>query len=121
LGDGGVYSSLADLLQWDEALHEHTLLTEEEMRPALTPVRVPSRGPTGPDGAPADYGFGWYLNGWEGHARIWHHGETAGFRTAIQRFEEGGLTVVVLCNRADIDAVDLSLKIAAIYFGQGLR
>ena len=115
LGDGGVYSSLADLLQWDEALHYHTLLTEEEMGPALTPVRVPSKGPTGPDGAPADYGFGWYLNEWKGHARIWHHGETSGFRTAIQRFADDGLTVVVLCNRADIDAVELSLKIADIY------
>ncbi len=115
LGDGGVYSSLADLLQWDEALRRHTLLSEAEMRPALTPVRVPSKGPTGPDGAPADYGFGWFLNGWKGHARMWHHGETVGFRTAIQRFVDDGLTVIVLCNRADIDATELSLTIADIY------
>jgi len=115
LGDGGVYSSLADLLQWDEALCRHSLLSELEMRPALTPVRVPSKGPTGPDGTPADYGFGWFLNGWKGHARMWHYGETAGFRTAIQRFVDDGLTVVVLCNRADINASELSLKVAGIY------
>lgn len=115
LGDGGVYSSLADLLQWDEALRRHSLLSEPEMRPALTPVRVPSKGPTGPDGAPADYGFGWFLNGWKDHARMWHYGETVGFRTAIQRFVDDGLTVVVLCNRADIDAPELSLKVAGIY------
>jgi CubicO group peptidase (beta-lactamase class C family) len=115
LGDGGIYSSLADLLEWDLALRRRTLLSEAEMGPALTPVRVPSRGPTGPDGAPADYGFGWFLNGWKGHARMWHYGETVGFRTAIQRFVDDGLSVVVLCNRADIDAVDLSLKVADIY------
>ena len=115
LGDGGIYSSLADLLQWDDALRRHSLLNEPEMRPALTPVRVPSRGPTGPDGAPADYGFGWFLNGWKGHARMWHHGETIGFRTAIQRFTDDGLTIVVLCNRADLDATALSLKVAGIY------
>ncbi len=115
LGDGGVYSSLADLLQWDEALGRHSLMSEAEMRPALTPVRVPYKGPTGPDGAPADYGFGWFLNEWKGHARMWHYGETAGFRTAIQRFTDDGLTVVVLCNRADLDATALSLKVAAIY------
>ena len=115
LGDGGVYSSLADLLQWDDALRRHSLLSEPEMRLALTPVRVPSRGPTGPDGTPADYGFGWFLNRWNGHARMWHHGETAGFRTAIQRFTDDGLTVVVLCNRADLDAVALSLKVAGIF------
>jgi CubicO group peptidase (beta-lactamase class C family) len=115
LGDGGVYSSLADLLQWDEALGRHSLMTEAEMRPALTPVRVPSKGPTGPDGAPADYGFGWFLNGWRGHPRMWHYGETVGFRTAIQRFTDDGLTVVVLSNRSDFDAPALSLKVADIY------
>ena len=115
LGDGGIYSSLADLLQWDNALRRHGLLSESEMSPALTPVRVPSKGPTGPDGAPADYGFGWFLNGWKGHARMWHHGETIGFRTAIQRFADEGLTIIVLCNRADLDAAALSLKVAAIY------
>ena len=115
LGDGGVYSSLADLLQWDDALRRHSLLGEPEMRPALTPVRVPSKGPTGPDGAPADYGFGWFLNGWKGHVRMWHYGETTGFRTAIQRFTDDGLTVIVLCNRADLDAPALSLKVAGIY------
>jgi CubicO group peptidase (beta-lactamase class C family) len=115
LGDGGIYSSLADLLQWDEALRRHSLLSEAEMRPALTPVRVPSKGPTGPDGAPAEYGFGWFLNGWKGHGRMWHYGETIGFRTAIQRFTDDGLTIVVLCNRADLDATALSLKVAGIY------
>ena len=36
LGDGGVYSSLRDLAKWDEALAKHTLLSETEMRAALT-------------------------------------------------------------------------------------
>jgi len=114
LGDGGVYSSLTDLLKWDEALRRHTLLSETEMRPALTPVRVPEGPPSEPDGAPADYGFGWFLNPWNGRARMWHYGETAGFRTAIQRFTADGLTVIVLCNRTDLDARVLSLKAAAI-------
>ncbi|MCX6575041.1 MAG: serine hydrolase, partial [Candidatus Aminicenantes bacterium] len=71
--------------------------------------------PTEPDGTPADYGFGWFLNPWEGNARMWHYGETIGFRTAIQRFTDDGLTVIVLCNRADLDARDLSLKAAELY------
>ena len=115
LGDGGVYSCLADLLEWDRALSRLAVLGETEMRAALTPVRVPTRGPTGPDGAPADYGFGWFLNGWNGRARMWHYGDTIGFRTAVQRFVNDGLTVVVLCNRADVDAIELSLKVADIY------
>ena len=44
LGDGGIYSSLDDLEKWDRALREHTLLSEAEMQPALTPVQ-PTDGP----------------------------------------------------------------------------
>jgi CubicO group peptidase (beta-lactamase class C family) len=119
LGDGGVYSSLYDLTLWDEALRRHLLLGEDEMRPALTPVRVPGGGPTGPDGKPADYGFGWFLNGWQGHPRMWHYGETVGFRTAIQRFTADGLTVIVLANRADVDAAEIALKVAGFYLKGG--
>ncbi|HSA96675.1 MAG TPA: serine hydrolase domain-containing protein, partial [Acidobacteriota bacterium] len=117
LGDGGVYSSLTNLSLWDEALRRHLLLTEEEMRPALTPVRVPGKGPTGPDGRPADYGFGWFLDPWKGHPRMWHYGETSGFRTAIHRFTADGLTVIVLANRTDVDASALAVKIAGFYLG----
>jgi CubicO group peptidase (beta-lactamase class C family) len=119
LGDGGVYSSLTNLSLWDEALRRHLLLTEEEMRPALSPVRVPGRGPTGPDGRPADYGFGWFLDPWEGHPRMWHYGETVGFRTAIHRFTADGLTVVVLANRSDVDASALAVKVAGFYLNAG--
>ena len=38
LGDGGIYTSIDDLAKWDRALREHTLLSEAEMQPALTPV-----------------------------------------------------------------------------------
>lgn len=115
LGDGGVYSSVSDLAKWDESLRRHTLLTEAEVRPALTPVQVPAEPPTEPDGTPAAYGFGWFLNPWKGHARMWHYGETVGFRTAVERFPTDGLTVIVLCNRADLDAAALALKTAEIY------
>jgi len=118
LGDGGVYSSLADLTQWDQALRNHTLMSEAEMRPALTPVKVLAGTPEEPDGKPAAYGFGWFLNLYKGHARMWHYGETIGFRTSIQRFVNDQLTVIVLCNRADLEARDLALKLADLYLDE---
>ena len=119
LGDGGVYSSLYDLSLWDEALRSHRLLGEADMKPALTPVRVPGKGPSGPGGEPADYGFGWFLNGWEGHPRMWHYGETVGFRTAVHRFTADGLTVIVLANRSDAEATDMALKVAGFFLKGG--
>ena len=40
LGDGGIYSSLEDLAKWNDALRNHILLSEKEMQPALTPVKL---------------------------------------------------------------------------------
>jgi CubicO group peptidase (beta-lactamase class C family) len=115
LGDGGVYSSLEDLAKWNAALSRHTLLTEAEMRPALTPVEIPGGTAEDPDGSPVKYGFGWFLNPHQGHARMWHYGETVGFRTSIQRFLDDHLTVVVLSNRSDVDAAELAVKVADLY------
>jgi CubicO group peptidase (beta-lactamase class C family) len=113
LGDGGVYSSLEDLARWDRALRNNTLLSRMEIEPALTPVTVP--GVIGPDNSPAQYGFGWFLNPYKGHRRMWHYGETMGFRTTIQRFVDDRLTIIILCNRADQNPSDLARKIADLY------
>src|SRR6267378_5101938 len=40
LGDGGIYSNLEDLAKWDDALRNHTLLSEKEFLPALTPEKL---------------------------------------------------------------------------------
>ena len=117
LGDGGVYSSLDDLVKWDHALEHHTLLTEAEMKPAITPVKVPDDSVREPDGTPAEYGFGWFLNSYKGHPRMWHYGETVGFRTTIQRFTNHKITIIVLCNRADVTPANLALKVADLFIG----
>ena len=49
---------------------------------------------------------------------MWHYGETVGFRTAIERFPDDRLTVIVLCNRSDIVAEDVALKVADLYFSK---
>jgi CubicO group peptidase (beta-lactamase class C family) len=116
LGDGGIYTSLDDLAKWDRALREHILLSAGEMQPALTPVQ-PTAGPAvSPDG-PVSYGFGWYLDPYKGHKRMWHYGDTTGFRTTIQRFPDDNLTVIVLANRIDVNPEALALKVADLYFG----
>jgi CubicO group peptidase (beta-lactamase class C family) len=114
LGDGGVYTSLADMARWDNALQRHTLLSEKEMQPALTAVH-PTSAPAEENGHPVSYGFGWFVDPYKGHERMWHYGETVGFRTSIQRFPKDRLTVIVLANRADLSAIDLALKTADVY------
>jgi CubicO group peptidase (beta-lactamase class C family) len=119
LGDGGVYSSLADLAKWDEALAQRTLLSEGEMQAALTPVKLVDgsqpKWPADSDrpaGTAVAYGFGWFLDPYRGHSRMWHYGDTRGFHTYIERFRDERLTIVVLCNRTDLDPEALAAKIA---------
>jgi len=124
LGDGGVYSNLADLAKWDDALAHHTLLSAKEMEPALKPFTKPDGslpkyasgpGDTDPLGSrPVEYGFGWFLDKYKGHARMWHYGDTTGFKSAIFRFENG-LSIVVLANASDVDVTALVGRIADIY------
>ena len=126
LGDGGIYSNLEDLAKWDDALRNHTLLGEKEMQPALTPVKlndgsephwpVEPNGDNLHPGKPVSYGFGWFLDPYQGHQRMWHTGTTSGFRTVIERFTQGdGLTVTILCNRTDLDPEKLALQVASYY------
>ena len=119
LGDGGIYTSLEDFAKWDAALRSHTLLSEAEMKPALTPVKLPHSSALSPEGLPVQYGFGWFLEPYKGHTRMWHYGETVGFRTTIQRFPKDDFTVIVLCNRVDLSAMELALKVADLYLPAG--
>jgi len=118
LGDGGVYTSLVDLAKWDAALTAHTLLTAKEMEPALTAAAAANGAPLQQmDGSLAPlYGFGWFLDPYRGHRRYSHYGETVGFRNAIQRFPDDRLTVIVLSNRAEVDAPALAESVAELYF-----
>jgi CubicO group peptidase (beta-lactamase class C family) len=126
LGDGGVYSNLEDLSKWDDGLAHHTLLTASEMQPALTPAKVPDGsipnwasdpGDADPQaGKPVLYGFGWFLDDYQGERRMWHYGETTGFRTAIERFTKNNLTIVILSNRSDLDPGPLALRVADLYY-----
>jgi len=123
LGDGGVYSNIDDLSKWDDALHNLTLLSAEEMKPALEQAKfggagnavLPDDAPSALHGVPVEYGFGWFLDPYKGHARMWHYGETTGFKTAVQRFTKDGLTVIVLCNRTDLDPGALAMRAADFY------
>jgi CubicO group peptidase (beta-lactamase class C family) len=129
LGDGGVYSNLEDLSKWDDALANHTLLSAAEMQPALTAVKLADGSephwpaePGGDNLSPGksvSYGFGWFLNGYPGHPRMWHSGTTIGFRNVIERFTMDHLTIAILCNRSDFDPTVLAFKVFDLYLEAG--
>jgi CubicO group peptidase (beta-lactamase class C family) len=103
LGDGGIYTSVEDLVRWDAALYDRRLLSAEFLQLAFA-ASTPTDDPD------VAYGFGWRITG----DTLWHSGETRGFRNAILRIPERGLTVVVLTNRNEGRAYALARTIAGL-------
>jgi CubicO group peptidase (beta-lactamase class C family) len=111
LGDGGVYSSVADLFKWDQALYTTKLVSQKTLKLAFSPAT-----PTDKPGR--DYGLGWFIGEYRRLKEIWHSGETIGFRTRIARFPEQRFSVIILANRSDVKLDELPHRIAdLILFG----
>lgn len=103
LGDGGIYSSIEDLAQWDAALYDERLLDAGMLGLAFSPV-------TPTDDPDVQYAYGWRLTG----DTQWHSGETIGFRNVIVRHPHQRTTIVILTNRDDPEPYALAKKIAAL-------
>jgi CubicO group peptidase (beta-lactamase class C family) len=122
-GDGGIYSNLEDLSKWDDALRNHTLLSEKEFAPALTAPKLPPNAeeklaedvPNSMRRQAVAYGFGWFLDPNTVHPMSWHYGETIGFKTAILRYSKDDVTVIFLANRTDMDQGEIALKAAKLF------
>jgi CubicO group peptidase (beta-lactamase class C family) len=109
LGDGGIYTSVADLYQWDQALYTTKLVGAKWLKLAFTPGSLPTDFPN------SHYGFGWYVGSYRGLKEIWHYGETRGFTTRIARFPEKKFTLAILTNRNDAKISELPHKITDLY------
>jgi CubicO group peptidase (beta-lactamase class C family) len=108
LGDGGIYTSIHDLVAWDRALDDGTLVGTEALRTAWTSATLT-------DGTTTGYGFGWVVDRDARGLRLSHHGETRGFTNAILKYPERRLTVVVLTNRTGGAPWDLAARVAELY------
>lgn len=90
-GDGNVFSNLQDLARWDAAISAGMLAKPETWKLAMSPGKTN-------DGKATKYGFGWNLGERNGKPFQNHGGGWAGTRTAIARFPESQLTIVLLSN-----------------------
>lgn len=78
-GDGGVYTSVDDYLKWLRGIDDQKLLTKSSYKAMFSPQVLTNRNQS-------HYGFGWFIDEYRGEPRIYHGGETHGFRACIERF-----------------------------------
>ena len=112
--DGSLYFSILDLAKWDAALYTEKLLKRSSLDQMWTPAKL-KNGQPNKDG----YGFGWFIGDRHGHRLISHDGAWQGFKSAISRYLDDQLTVVVLANLAEAKPGDIAEHIAEIYLSSG--
>jgi len=91
LGDKSVYSTVDDLLKWDQALYQHKLVSEGLLQEAFTPLVLKNK-------KVQKYGYGWRLNEVNGKKVIYHNGLWNGFTSSLTRYVEDSLTVIMVNN-----------------------
>ena len=97
-GDGGIYSSVKDFYNWDQALYTDKLLKESTMKEIFTPSSFEAPG--------LGYGCGWYIEKRFGLDRISHSGGTTGFSSYYVRYPEKRFSIVVFGNQDEGLALD---------------
>ncbi len=104
-GPGRISSTADDLLKWDQALYTNYLLSQTTLEEAFTPMLLNN-------GAISNYGFGWDLI--PEHNIVWHNGDNPGYKTLIIRFLKTKTTLIVLCNNATDEFVNLTDQLKKI-------
>ncbi|MGC3946601.1 MAG: serine hydrolase [Chryseolinea sp.] len=102
VGDGNVYSTVEDLLKWDQALYGSKLVSQATFAEAITPATLNN-------GTKSNYGFGWSIE--EVGKTYSHSGGWVGFRTFINRYVSTKQTFIILDNSTNFRAISLVKKI----------
>lgn len=101
---GGLYSTVDDLLAWDEALFSGRVISDASRRMMF-------------DDGGRGYGFGWYVGTAHGR-RLWSHGgAVSGFLAMTDYYPQERLAVIVLANSENAPAQKMSRELAALWFG----
>ncbi|HEV8410122.1 MAG TPA: serine hydrolase domain-containing protein, partial [Gemmatimonadaceae bacterium] len=107
VGAGGVYTTIEDVVKWDESFSSGTI-GGRALTDAMTTAGALRDGVTVP------YGLGLFVDQYWGQRRVWHNGIWAGYRSIIMRFPDVRLSIIALCNTADAVSELLADAVARI-------
>jgi CubicO group peptidase (beta-lactamase class C family) len=113
VGNAGVYSTVGDLLRWEQNF-AHVRVGTPSLVAAMQAPTVLTGGGTSP------YGFGLAIGDYRGVRTIEHAGSDTGASTNLVRYPDQNLAVAVLCNMDGIDVNGLVRRATDIYLGDVL-
>ena len=91
LGDKGIYSTVEDILKWDRALYQESLLSAENLQAAFEPLTLKN-------GRRWQYGFGFRIEDNTKDKVVFHYGRWNSFSTCIIRNLDSEYTLILLSN-----------------------
>jgi len=114
IGDGGVFTTVDDLLRWDQNFYDSSVggpeFVEQMLRTGILN-----------DGEELTYASGLGVDTYRGLKMVSHAGGFVGFRAEMIRFPDERLSVICLCNRADANPSQLSRRVAEVYLGDRME
>lgn len=113
--DGGIYTSTHEFAQWEKALRNNTVMSEESRNLAHSP-KTYITGSQFSDYQNRDntwYGYGWFIEPKTDTTAevIYHTGDNGGFKILAARYPESNALVLIFANRADWDRYEVMQKI----------
>jgi len=104
-GDGGIYTSVDDYLQWFTALQSGKIFPDEMIHQARTSqFGVDKENHLG-------YGYGWFVDESFVPAKVYHSGSNGGFRAYSFSIPEKNFLILIFSNRDDVDLEKLVKQI----------
>jgi CubicO group peptidase (beta-lactamase class C family) len=105
IGNGGILSTMADLMRWNENLDHPTVGGQSYVDVMQTRMRLTS-------GRTIGYALGLIVNDYRGVREVSHSGSTAGYQTYLARFPEQHVSVAVWCNYTGANPGALAHQVA---------
>lgn len=107
-GNGGLLTTTADLLRWNENLR-----TGQVGGPAF--IREMHRQMRLNGGREIEYASGLFVTRYRGMPEVSHSGATAGYRAFLARYPEQRLDVALLCNAGSANPGALAHQVADVF------
>lgn len=112
---GGLYSTVEDLLLWDQALYTDQLLPQEALSNMFTGYAAVD-SIRNPIFEGQSYGYGWFVGEDNGHRIVHHTGSIPGFKTYIMRYLDDNITAILLNNQSLLPLPEANNKLVELIF-----
>ncbi len=112
-GNGGLQTTLVDMMRWDAALNDNRLLTDSSRRKFMT--GYVNEGPAGL----SQYAYGWsVMKTQRGTRVIAHNGGNGVYVAELLRFVDDHVTIFVTSTVSEMTATTTLQTLSKIVFGQ---